>query len=393
MNDNNEIIEFEDLFKEEIKQRNEPPKPEDKKNYVYAILSYILVMFVLNALLLVAFQSIPGAIKTYTKDEIVLEELLNDVSGISLMEPAVYEQYRDEYDAYLDVLGTASSGIYEHYIIYNASNTYVDELLATWNVDHTEVIGFDETIFYSIYADESIGLNYWDADETLEITRYQTDEQTLPSYFLTVDVEFIDYTGSSLAPFYASLYQFLIYLVLILLLLKFLLKDLKYDFKRFKLVKNQWAVIIITGYLYVVLGNYLSSLISTLLSNALSIPISESVNQMSIVRMLNSNGVVFIVLSAVFIGPIVEELIFRKSIFGLIKNQHVALAVSTIVFGAIHLTAEASLSAALINGVSYFTMGLIFGYIYLKNDKNIMAPIVVHILVNLISVVASIFLF
>ena len=83
MNNNNEIIEFEDLFKEEIKQRNEPPKPEDKKNYAYAILSYILVMFVLNALLLVAFQNIPGAIKTYTKDEIVLEELLNDVSGIS----------------------------------------------------------------------------------------------------------------------------------------------------------------------------------------------------------------------------------------------------------------------------------------------------------------------
>jgi hypothetical protein len=129
------------------------------------------------------------------------------------------------------------------------------------------------------------------------------------------------------------------------------------------------------------------------LSNAFSVPVSESINQITIVRMLNSDGVIFIVLSAVFIGPVVEELIFRKSIFGLIKNQNLALVLSALIFGAIHLTAEASIVTALINGISYFTMGAIFGYIYLKNNKNIMAPIVVHILVNLISVVASIILF
>lgn len=152
------------------------------------------------------------------------------------------------------------------------------------------------------------------------------------------------------------------------------------------------ASIIIIGYLYVLLGNYLSNFISNMLSNASSIPISESVNQMTIVRMLNSNGVIFIVLSAVIVGPIVEELIFRKSIFGLIKNQNIALIVSSLIFGAIHLTAEASIAEALINGICYFAMGIIFGYIYIKNEKNIIAPIAVHILVNLVSVVGSIFL-
>ena len=114
---------------------------------------------------------------------------------------------------------------------------------------------------------------------------------------------------------------------------------------------------------------------------------------MTIVRMLNSNGIVFIVLSAVLIGPVVEELVFRKSIFGLIKNNTIAILVSSIIFGAIHLTAEASFAEALINGISYFAMGLVFGFIYIKNQRNIMAPIAVHILVNLISVVGSIFLF
>lgn len=397
MNDNNEIIEFEDLFKEEIKQRNEPPKPEDKKNYAYAILSYILVMFVLNALLLVAFQNIPGAVKNFTKDEMVLESLLGDVSGITVIDSDIYDLYKDEYDSYLSLLGTISTttldGTDIYLLLYNNSNPHIDKLLVTWDIDQSVSVGLNEDLYFAIYADAANILNYWDEAETLEITRYQTDEQVLPSFVITSDIEFIDYTGTSLDPFYASLYQLLIYVILILLLLKFLIKDLKYDFKRFKLIKNQWVVIIAVGYLYVLIGNYLSNFISQILSSALSIPISESVNQMSIVRMLNSNGLVFIVISAVFVGPIVEELIFRKSIFGLIKNPTIALIVSSLIFGAIHLTAETSLAVALINGVSYFTMGAIFGYIYLKNKKNIMAPIAVHIVVNLVSVVASIFLF
>jgi membrane protease YdiL (CAAX protease family) len=388
MNDNNEIIEFEDLFKDEIKERNEPPKPEDKKNYVYAIFSYLLVMFVLNALLLVAFSNIPNAIKEYTKDEIVLENIIIDVSGIALMETDTYDLYKQAYNGYAESLYT-----YQGYeIIYNTSNTYIEDLLLIKN-DNDDIIGFNEDTFLSIFADDANLVNYWDTEKTLEITRYQTDDQLLPAYFITENVEFIDYTGSSLSPFYQSLYQIVLYVILLLLLLRFLMHDLTYDFKLFKLVKNQWLVIIVTGYLYVMLGNYFSNFISTLLSNAFSMPINESINQISIVRMLNSEGVVFIVLSAVVIGPIVEELVFRKSIFGLIHNPKVALVISSLVFGAIHLTAEASIVTALINGVSYFTIGLVFGYIYIKNNKNIMAPIVVHILSNLISVIASIILF
>jgi membrane protease YdiL (CAAX protease family) len=388
MNNNNEIIEFEDLFKEEIKQRNEPPKPEDKKNYMYAVFSYLLVMFFLNALLLAAITIIPNSTKEFTKNEIILELIITDVSGVSLMETDEYELYKQDYNGYVDSLIE-----YQGYeIIYNTANTYIKDLLLETN-EITETITLKEDVFKSIYAIDETSINYWDLDQTLEITRYQNDDQSLPSFFLTQDVETVDYTGTNLTTFYRSLYQFVLYAILLALILRFLLHDLMYDFKLFKLIKNQWLVIIVTGYLYVLLGNYLSSFLSTFLSNAFSIPISESINQIAIVRMLNSDGVIFIVLSAVFIGPIVEELIFRKSIFGLIKNQKFALVLSAVIFGAIHLTSEASLIEALINGISYFTMGVIFGYIYLKNNKNIIAPIVIHILVNLVSVVASIILF
>lgn len=388
MNDKNEIIEFEDLFKEEIKQRKEPPNPEDKKNYLMAIASYILVMFFLNAVLLVLFTMIPSAQKIYEKEELILENIVADTSGIALMDVTTFNMYKNEYVGY-----AKSLWVYEGYsIVYNSSNLYIDKLLIKRD-ESGIAFGINEEVLKSIFDGTIYQLNYWDTDETFEITRYQTDEQVLPTYFLTTDYKVIENTGTSLTTFYQSLYQFIIYAVLLGLLLRFLKNDLVYDFNKFKAIKNQWLVIIAVGYLYVLLGNYASNFVSSLLSNLLNTPISESVNQMTIVRMLNSNGVIFIILSAVIIGPIVEELVFRKSIFGLIKNQNVALVVSSIIFGAIHLTAETSITTALINGVSYFTMGAIFGYIYLKNDKNIMAPIAVHILVNLVSVVASILLF
>lgn len=388
MDNNKEIIEFEDLFKEEIEKRQEPPKPEDKKNYMKALLSYVLIMFFLNAILISVIQLIPGSVKVFEKDEVILEEIASDPSGIALMDEDVFNLYKAEYLGYVESLWTYN----EYSIVYNTANPYIESLLLVKD-DAGNVISFDEQAFLLIYDQSEFSINYWDQNQNYAITRYQHDEQTLPSYVLTSDIETIDYQLQNLTTFYMSLYQFVLYLILFGFIYYFLKNDVAYDFNKFRLIKSQWFAIIIIGYLYVLLGNFLSNFISSLLSSQLNIPMSESVNQMTIVRMLNSNGVVFMVLSAVIIGPIVEELIFRKSIFGLIKNQNVALVTSSLIFGAIHLISETSLAVALINGISYFTMGAIFGYIYIKNDKNIIAPIAVHILVNLISVVGSILLF
>jgi membrane protease YdiL (CAAX protease family) len=388
MDNNKEIIEFEDLFKEEIEKRQEPPKPEDKKNYMKAILSYVLIMFFLNAVLVSVIQLIPGSIKVYEKDEVILEEIASDPSGIALMDKDIFDLYKEDYKGYVESLWTYN----DYSIIYNTANPHIESLLIVKD-DAGNIISFDEQTFLLIYDISDQKIDFWDQDQTYEITRYQHDEQTLPTYILTDDITIIDYQLQNLTSFYMSVYQFVLYLILFGFVYYFLKNDVAYDFNKFKLIKNQWFTIIVIGYLYVLLGNFLSNFISNLLSGQLNIPMSESVNQMTIVRMLNSNGVIFMVLSAVIIGPIVEELIFRKSIFGLIKNQNVALVLSSVIFGAIHLISEASLAEALINGISYFTMGVIFGYIYLKNDKNIIASIAVHILVNLISVVGSIFLF
>jgi len=140
------------------------------------------------------------------------------------------------------------------------------------------------------------------------------------------------------------------------------------------------------------LGNIFSNYTSSFLGDIFGLTQSESLNQITVIRSLESSGAVLMILSAVIMGPIVEELIFRKSIFGLFKSDKWALIVSTLIFGSIHLVGEASILSALVNGLSYFVMGFIFGFIYIKNKRNIFAPLAVHILSNTISIIAILFI-
>lgn len=89
-----------------------------------------------------------------------------------------------------------------------------------------------------------------------------------------------------------------------------------------------------------------------------------------------ARGVPFVVFSIVIFAPILEELIFRRIIFGMLlpkTNFFVAALVSAIAFGAIHL----EFTHILLYAVS----GFIFAYIYYKT-KRIMASIVSHMLLN-----------
>jgi len=72
------------------------------------------------------------------------------------------------------------------------------------------------------------------------------------------------------------------------------------------------------------------------------------------------------IISVVLLGPIVEELIFRKSLFSLFENKKLAIIISSLIFGLIHLIAEPSLASVIINLPAYLIPGLVFGYFYAK---------------------------
>lgn len=84
------------------------------------------------------------------------------------------------------------------------------------------------------------------------------------------------------------------------------------------------------------------------------------------------------IMTVIFFGPIVEEIIFRlvmMNLFPKIKPIYNVIF-SSLIFGAMHV-----LAGGWIHIIPYFLMGIVFGYIYIRND-NIWHATVLHILHN-----------
>lgn len=82
------------------------------------------------------------------------------------------------------------------------------------------------------------------------------------------------------------------------------------------------------------------------------------------------------IVATVFLGPVLEELVFRRVIFGSIMQNYnfwIASIISAIVFAAIHMDFTHILL--------YTICGMIFAFLYHKT-KRIITPIIAHILLN-----------
>ena len=384
MNKKNEIIEFEDVFKNEISKKKTEPTPENKSKFISAIMVYFLIMLVFSTILFLAAREIPALNETLSETELLLEAVSEDTNAVALVHPSDLIEYNPIYGKYLTVVAN-----YEDYsIIVNVDNDAYEDVFMILD----ELSGL--MVFNPLSMEQVFGatptVTYWNVDEDL-IHIYAGQTQILPLVF-QADALLVEGPITRMTSFTESLVNFLTYLALLPAIFLLLKVEFKQDYMEFKLIKNEWFLIIIVGYLYLMLGNVISMYSSEFLGELLGIAPSEAVNQLTIVRSLLGPGAIFMFLSAVFMGPIIEELIFRKSIFGLFKNDKIALVFSSVLFGSIHLIGEASILNALVNGISYFVMGFIFGLIYMKNNKNIMAPIAVHILSNLISILAILFI-
>lgn len=132
---------------------------------------------------------------------------------------------------------------------------------------------------------------------------------------------------------------------------------------------------VIAGVFLAYFGQFIASLIEI---NLLGIT-QNSANTQMIIEVTRA-APIFMIIPAL-IAPIVEEIIFRKIIFGTLYkkvNFFLAAIISALVFGIIHGEPEHILI--------YSSMGFVFAYLYVKT-KRIIVPIIVHMTLNTISVV------
>lgn len=142
---------------------------------------------------------------------------------------------------------------------------------------------------------------------------------------------------------------------------------------------NRWQIMLwsILGLFLAFFAQYVSGLIET---QILGIEAgSENTNMiMDITRKLP----IFLIVPAI-IAPILEEIVFRKIIFGSLykrMNFFLAAIVSSFIFGIIHGEPQHILI--------YGSMGFVFAFLYVQT-KRIIVPIIVHAAMNTIVVFAQ----
>lgn len=177
---------------------------------------------------------------------------------------------------------------------------------------------------------------------------------------------------------YWSIFSFIVGLIIVLYLMR---HDLKPSAKPKEAANRQQVI------LWSVFGVFLSwitqALVSVFEMNVLGIS-PDSENTKMIMEITRISPFFFIVPAVV--APILEELIFRKIIFGTFykrTNFFVAAILSSFIFGVIHGEIEHLLI--------YSSMGFVLAYVYVKT-KRIITPIIVHMSLNTISLLAQFFI-
>ena len=135
--------------------------------------------------------------------------------------------------------------------------------------------------------------------------------------------------------------------------------------------------------------NYLISYLTNILI-ILFLGTSDSASNQLLFESLIENSFLLMAIQAIVFAPIVEELIFRGLVFRSFRQYNIYLAhfISAFCFGFIHIYQGlfAGDFTQLVYLLSYGGMGFAYSFVYEKR-KTIVAPMIVHMLNNLIATI------
>ncbi len=156
--------------------------------------------------------------------------------------------------------------------------------------------------------------------------------------------------------------------------------DLKKELKIFKDKIGEFSDI---GFKNWLLG-YILMIVSNFLIMSFS-PLEIAQNEQS-VRTLISISPFITFIFAVFVGPFVEEMIFRKTFKEAIKSKWLFILVSGIVFGSLHVIDSINSAYDLLYIIPYSCLGIAFAKTHYDTD-NIFSSILIHVFHNFMSIV------
>ena len=141
---------------------------------------------------------------------------------------------------------------------------------------------------------------------------------------------------------------------------------------------------------FVFLLSIACNFLSAFIKYSLGLPL-QGQNEANIQGALLKNPFLILVIGC-FIGPIVEEFFFRRFFLGTFLEKFpnwLGIVLTTFLFATLHMHSWAL--SEWVTAISYVAGGLLLSLLYLRKDKNIWYPIVLHCCNNIIAFVITIF--
>ena len=162
----------------------------------------------------------------------------------------------------------------------------------------------------------------------------------------------------------------------------------KYLYKKIKDYKKNFAKYFDIGIKYWFIGLICMS-VANLLINKLS-PIHQANNEQLVQEMLKQ-APILVFISATFIAPFLEEMLFRKCFGDIFKNKKIMIIMSGLLFGLLHVVFSLKTPWDLLYIIPYGALGCAFAKSLAETD-NIYVPIAFHMIHNGVLTLLSILL-
>ncbi|GAA0496750.1 type II CAAX endopeptidase family protein [Salinibacillus aidingensis] len=166
-----------------------------------------------------------------------------------------------------------------------------------------------------------------------------------------------------------GIWSIIIFPIMTIIVLRLLKTDMQKARNQRSFQAGRIILWVIGGFFFVLFANYLAAYIEMAVGIQ---PGSE--NTADLVNIAKSFPL-FLIVTAI-LAPILEEVIFRKVIFGSIYQKYnffIAAIISALIFGILHGEPEHMLI--------YTSVGMVFAFLYVKT-KTILVPILTHISIN-----------
>ncbi len=203
--------------------------------------------------------------------------------------------------------------------------------------------------------------------------------------------------------------NFLTYIVALVALLPIFIKEVKKDFNLVKGEKNfylgWWGKGVLIMYGLIILSNILITFFTFGLETD---NVSENEETINLIMNSGVGNLLLMGIVTVILAPIIEEIIFRKCLFGIFKKNNVLTIIfSALIFASIHVVpACLMIIGSMANGeatfvdlyleficiISYLGQAFAISFVYYKTKQNVIPCMLIHFTNNFIAFIATIVL-